>query len=115
MVHEFITNDELRWQQVEEGIQRAVIAYDAHLMLVKVRFKAGWIGAVHSHVQSQITYVESGVFEVEVGARKQVLRQGDSYYVSPDALHGARCLEDGILLDTFSPIREDFIPSNQAS
>jgi quercetin dioxygenase-like cupin family protein len=109
MASEFIENDQLNWQQVEEGIQRSVIAYDQKIMLVKVRFKAGWIGAVHSHHQSQITYVESGVFEVEIGQNKQILKQGDAYYVSPDALHGARCLEDGVLIDTFSPIREDFL------
>jgi quercetin dioxygenase-like cupin family protein len=37
------------------------------------------------------------------------LEAGDGYYIEPDAPHGAVCLEDGILIDVFSPMRMDFL------
>lgn len=51
----------------------------------------------------------SGSFEYEVEGEKYILYQGDSYYVAPDQLHGARALEDAVILDIFTPQREDFL------
>ena len=105
----FIENNDIPWEQVENGIYRKVMAYDEKLMLVKVRFEPGKIGTLHCHHHSQISQVESGVFEIEIDGRKKMLKQGDAYYVPPDTLHGARCIEPGVLIDVFSPMREDFI------
>ena len=64
---------------------------------------------MHQHVHSQVTYVESGVFEMNIGGEKKVLRAGDGYYVPPNVLHGCVCKEPGMLIDAFSPHREDFL------
>lgn len=37
------------------------------------------------------------------------LHKGDSYYVAPNELHGATALEDAVILDIFTPQREDFL------
>ena len=105
----FIENDNIPWEEVEEGIYRKVIAYDEKLMLVKVRFAPGKVGTLHQHHHSQISQVESGVFEIEIDGHKKLLKQGDAYYIPPDTMHGAECIESGVLIDVFSPMREDFI------
>jgi quercetin dioxygenase-like cupin family protein len=105
----FIENDDIPWEEVETGIHRKVMAYDDKLMLVKVRFEPGRIGSLHQHHHSQITQVESGLFEIEIGGQRKVLKKGDAYYIPPDILHGAECIEAGVLIDVFSPMREDFI------
>jgi quercetin dioxygenase-like cupin family protein len=105
----FIENESMPWEEVENGIRRKVMAYDEKLMLVKVRFESGMVGTVHKHHHSQITHVESGVFEIEISGEKRVLKRGDAYYIPPDTLHGAVCIADGVLIDVFSPMREDFI------
>ena len=105
----FIENENIPWEEIEEGIHRKVIAYDTNLMLVKVRFETGRIGTLHEHHHSQITHVESGSFEIEINGRKEILKKGDAYYIAPHTVHGAVCLEAGTLIDVFSPMREDFI------
>jgi quercetin dioxygenase-like cupin family protein len=105
----FIENEHIPWEEVGQGIHRKIIAYDKQLMLVKVKFEAGSIGTLHKHHHSQITHIESGVFEVEINGDKQILEKGDAYYVPPDTMHGAVCIADGVLIDVFSPAREDFI------
>ena len=97
------------WLTVGEGVQRQVLAHGPDLMLVKVRFETGGIGALHQHVHSQITYVESGVFWCTVGEEEVVLRAGQTFYAAPLVWHGVECLEAGVLLDSFSPMREDFV------
>lgn len=109
----FIQDSEVVWSQVGEGIKRKIMAFDDKLMVVKVEFKKDSIGNLHQHFHSQITHVQSGSFEVNIDGDKKVLKSGDAFYIPPNADHGCVCLEDGVLIDVFSPIREDFINSNQ--
>src|SRR5687767_11422240 len=104
----FIENDDIQWQQMDVGIRRKIMAFDDRLMLVKVAFEKGGVGSLHQHPHTQISHVESGSFEVEIAAEKRVLKAGDCFYVPPGVLHGAVCLEAGVLIDVFSPMREDF-------
>lgn len=108
-VKTFIHNDEVPNEPVASGVKRKVMCYDERLMMVRVEFEKGSIGALHSHYHSQITSVESGAFEVEIGAEKKVLNTGDAFYIPPNVVHGVVCLEAGVLVDMFSPMREDFV------
>lgn len=100
---------ELKWEKPAPGIRRQVMGYDAQLMVVKVEFEKGAVGTMHEHHHSQATYVASGKFELTIGERKEILSVGDGYYVAPNEQHGCVCLEAGVLIDTFSPVREDFL------
>jgi len=105
----FIISSELPWEDVGGGLSRQIMGYDGQLMMVKVKFGKRSIGILHEHFHSQSSYVVSGVFEVSIGGEKKVLKAGDGFYLEPDILHGAVCLEEGILIDTFSPMRLDFL------
>lgn len=109
----FIENKEVSSEVTAAGMKRKIMAYDEHLMLVRVEFEKGAVGTLHSHPHTQISSVESGAFEVEIAGEKKVLKAGDVFYVPPHAVHGAVCLEAGILIDVFSPMREDFIQPTQ--
>ena len=107
----FIENRDIPWEEVDKGVKRKIMSWDERLMVVKVQFDKGGVGTLHQHYHSQITHVESGIFEVEIGGEKKVLTSGDAFYIPPNVLHGAVCLEAGVLIDVFSPMREDFIES----
>lgn len=109
----FVSDSDIEWQQMAPGVKRKIMAYDDKLMVVKVAFETGGIGTLHQHVHTQITHVESGVFEIEVEGEKQVLKAGDAFFIPPNQLHGAKCLEAGILIDCFSPAREDFLATKK--
>ena len=106
---EFIAGNDLEWETVGEGVKRKIMGYDDKIMLVKVHFDEGGIGYMHEHYHSQVTYVESGEFEVTIDGKTQTLKGGDCFYIPPHALHGATCTKAGVLIDVFSPIREDFM------
>ncbi|PZR25668.1 MAG: cupin domain-containing protein [Citrobacter freundii] len=108
-VKTFIENNDIPWEKVGEGVRRKIMSWDDKLMLVRVEFQQNGVGVLHQHYHSQITHVESGVFEVEIGGERKVLKAGDAYYIPPNVLHGCVCLETGVLIDVFSPMREDFI------
>jgi len=58
---------------------------------------------------AQVSYCAQGRFEFTIGSEKKVLEEGDGAYIPPNTEHGAVCLEEGLLIDVFSPVREDFL------
>lgn len=105
----FIKNADIPLETVAPGMTRQIMGYDSDLMLVVVNFEKGGVGAKHAHAHQQVTYVVSGVFEVEIDGKKEILNAGDAFVIPSKAEHGAVCLEGGILIDTFSPLRKDFL------
>ncbi|HCG8850324.1 TPA: cupin domain-containing protein, partial [Vibrio parahaemolyticus] len=69
----------------------------------------GAIGAMHSHPHEQLTYVLSGEFEFTIGDEKKIVKTGDTMYKEPNIEHGCVCLKAGVLIDTFTPMRKDFV------
>ncbi len=106
---EFIMGDEIAWETVGEGVRRQIMGYDDRIMLVNVEFEKGGIGPMHQHYHSQVTYVISGQFDLTIGEETRRMKGGDAFYIPPNVMHGAICIEKGVLIDVFSPIREDFM------
>ena len=108
----FRLSNQLQTETVKPGLQRQVLCYNNDLMLVKVMFGEEMVGQrppLHSHPHSQSSYVMSGKFEFHYGDKVQILCAGDSFCVGPDIPHEAYCLEPGVIIDGFSPVREDFL------
>lgn len=105
----FVSRDALKPEQISELVERRIMAYDDQLMLVEMRMRKGSIGALHTHPHHQVDYLVSGCIEFELEGEKQVLCPGDSVVIPPHAWHGAIALEDSVVLDIFSPLREDFL------
>jgi quercetin dioxygenase-like cupin family protein len=105
----FLEGSRIPTEELGEGITRQILAYGPDLMLVRVWFAEGAAGDVHSHAHTQASYIESGRFEVFIDGEKKILGAGDSFYISPHLPHSAACLDAGVILDTFSPLREDFL------
>ncbi|WP_086981037.1 cupin domain-containing protein [Vibrio aphrogenes] len=111
LVNPFFQIDEHEWEEIGGGIKRKIVGYTDDLMAVHLCFDKGAIGAPHTHeIHDQIGYVVEGSFEAEINGEKRVLKKGDAYIARKHMEHGAVALEqDSILLDMFSPAREDFL------
>ena len=105
----FVSAGAIEATDLGNGIRRKILGHGPDLMVARVWFETGAVGDVHSHPHSQSTYVEIGRFEVSVGGTTGVLSAGDGFYVAPHVAHGVICLEQGVLIDTFSPARQDFL------
>jgi quercetin dioxygenase-like cupin family protein len=94
------------------GLQRQMLGYNDELMAVKIWFAPGAEGYTHSHRHSQASLVVEGEFHVTIEGELKILGPGDSFFVAPFEEHGAVCPTGGVLIDTFSPAREDFLKDN---
>ena len=89
------------------------LAHGAQVMVVVMDFNDGpgsEPDAPHSHPHEQITYVASGRVLFFISDVAYELGEGDLIAVPPDAPHSIQLLTPAArLVDTFSPIREDFL------
>ncbi len=111
----YILTDNMEWEELGGGVSRKMLGYDNQIMMVLVKFEKGAEGTPHQHFHTQATYCAKGKFEFEIDGHKQVIKAGDGVYMEPNLLHSAVCLEEGILIDTFSPVREDFLDGSGVS
>ena len=104
-----VYHDRAVLQDLGGGVTRRVLSHNEQLMAVEVGFEAGAEGAPHTHPHTQCSYVLSGEFSYTVDGESVVLRPGDSIVVPSGLVHGTTCIKAGVLLDIFTPEREDFL------
>src|SRR5690606_20056429 len=107
----FHIDKETEWVDLGKGVRRKIAVHDDALMLVKVRFETGAVGELHSHIHTQISYVNAGTFKYTIGKVEHIITTGDSCIIPSGILHGCECLEAGELIDSFTPPRLDFLAS----
>ncbi|MCD8313358.1 MAG: cupin domain-containing protein, partial [Bacteroidales bacterium] len=106
----FVFEKDGKWEPAGENVVRQILGYDGQIMLVKVKFLVpGAVGTPHTHYHSQSSCVMSGKFEFTVGEEKRIVEAGDGIYIEPDQLHGLVCIEPGVVIDCFTPMRADFL------
>lgn len=96
-------------EQIAPGITRQMIWGD-RLMVCRLTIAAHVVTPVHSHAHEQITLVERGRARFFIEGEVKVVSAGDLLVFPSNCQHGATMLdEEVVLIDIFSPPREDFI------
>jgi quercetin dioxygenase-like cupin family protein len=98
-----------QWENAEPGVKRRIFEPGKTIMMMEVHFEEGAEGYMHSHVHEQLSYLIKGKLEFTVGDEKKVITAGETIYIPSEAKHGCRALEPSILLDSFTPVREDLV------
>lgn len=93
----------------EAGLKRRVLAYNEKLFLAEHEMVKDWVGTLHSHPHDQIVYVVHGHLKVTSQGKTFEIRTGDTFVVRGGVEHGASALEDSLVIDVFTPWREDYI------
>jgi quercetin dioxygenase-like cupin family protein len=93
----------------DTGVSRQVLSDSPELMVVRFSFEAGATVRPHSHPHVQASYVASGRFRFIVAGESFDVGPGDSFVIPGGADHGCTCLEQGEVIDSFTPRRDDFL------
>lgn len=97
------------WVEAGDGVRRRVLAHTPEAMTVEVEFQSGALGDPHSHVHVQTIFCASGKFRFTIEDKDVTVSAGESLIIPSNALHGCVALEDGKLIDSFTPRRDDFL------
>jgi quercetin dioxygenase-like cupin family protein len=96
-------------QRIAEGIERQMIVGE-RLMICRLTLGPRVDTPSHSHPHEQMTVVERGRVRFTVDGRERIAVAGDVLHFAPNVLHSATMLdEEVVLIDIFTPIREDFL------
>ena len=104
----FFFNDRAEVVEMLPGLFRRTLVSDERLMICRFDLDKGVEIPSHSHPQDQAGYVVSGRIRVSVDGMSRDLGPGDSYSAPSGAVHSALALERSVVVDTFSPPREDY-------
>jgi unsaturated pyranuronate lyase len=104
----------LNWSSIPverpaEGIQRQMIVGD-NIMICRFRFAPLLVTPEHDHPHEQMTIVERGKVRFFVEGKERIASAGDVLHFPSYCWHGATMMdEEVVLIDIFSPVREDFL------
>jgi len=98
-----------KMSEPEAGLKRRVLAYNEKLFLAEHEMVKEWVGTLHSHPHDQIVYVVRGYLKVSCQGKTFEIRTGDTFVVRGGVEHGASALEDSLVIDVFTPWREDYL------
>ena len=73
-----------------------------------VEIKKGSIVPEHHHQQEQITYILEGQLNMVIGGKPYSLTAGSYFIIHSNVPHSAVAITDCLVIDTFSPVREDY-------
>ena len=96
-------------ETVAEGIARQMVSGD-RVMVCRLTIAPRTVTPIHTHVHEQMTLVERGRADFFIEGQKRTAKAGDVLLFPSGIQHGATMLEEEVvLIDIFSPPREDFL------
>ena len=99
----------IRIEHPSKGIERQMVV-GQNLMICRFRFTPYLETPQHRHPHDQVSIVVSGRVRFFVEGEERICAPGDVLHFPSNCLHGATMMdEEVVLIDIFTPIREDFL------
>ncbi|SPF44628.1 Cupin 2, conserved barrel domain protein [Candidatus Sulfopaludibacter sp. SbA4] len=105
--------NQMEQEQLNPKVGRRAI-HGTNVTIARLEIQKDATVPEHSHVNEQVTMVERGALQFSIEGREQIVRAGEVLVIPPHAPHGVVALEDTIVVDMFSPAREDWIRGDDA-
>jgi quercetin dioxygenase-like cupin family protein len=104
----FITPKDAAQVEMLPGIHRRTMATTDEAMLCEFFLQREAIVPPHQHMNDQVGYVIYGRVEMTIGDEVHLCQPGDSYAIPGGIVHSARAVIDSLVIDAFSPPRNDY-------
>jgi quercetin dioxygenase-like cupin family protein len=79
------------------------------LTITRVDAPGGSAAPPHSHPHEQVAIVQSGHMRITIDGKPVDVRTGELVHLPSGVEHGVEFVEDTVLWDVFTPVREDFM------
>jgi len=106
----FYKKDDSGYKVVMEGILLKTLVYGEKTLLCEFRIEGARLLPSHKHPHEQTGYLVSGHMKLIIGHERFDVEPGDSWCIPGDVEHAAEVLEDSVVVEVFSPVREDYLP-----
>ena len=106
----FYKKDLSNYRQAVEGVTYKTLAYGEKTSLGEFHLKKGYVIPNHSHPHEQTGYMVSGKMTFTIDDKDYNAEQGDSWNIPGNVEHSVKIHEDSVVIEVFSPVREDYLP-----
>jgi len=94
-------------EQLNPRVGRRAI-FSEHMTIARLDLRKDATVPEHHHVHEQISIVEKGALKFFIHGGEQIVRAGEILTIPPNVPHSVEVLEDSVVLDVFSPARDDW-------
>ena len=109
----FNKKDDLGYREAVPGVWRKTLVYGEKTLLAEFKLEAGHTIPRHAHKHEQTGYLLSGAIQLTIGETAYDVRPGDTWCITGNIEHNAMIIADSVLVEVFSPVREDYLPEPQ--
>ena len=93
-----------------KGVHLKTMVYGERTLMTEVRLEKGAVIPPHKHSYEQTGTMISGHMDFLINGEHHITKPGDSWNIAADVEHGATVLEESLVVEVFSPVREDYLP-----
>ena len=105
----FRKKDTAKSRQLIEGVELSTLVHGEKTLMGQFRIARGSAIPAHSHPHEQTGIMISGKLRWNVDGETWETVTGDSWCLPGGLEHSAEALEDSIIIEVFSPVREDYL------
>ena len=96
--------------ELVNGVHLKTLVYGEHTLMTEVKMEKGAVIPTHSYPHEQTGYLVSGQMDFLVDGEHIIANPGDSWNIASEVKHGATAIEESVIVEVFSPVREDYLP-----
>ncbi|MFC1799027.1 cupin domain-containing protein [Thermodesulfobacteriota bacterium] len=93
-----------------EGVGQKTLVYGEKSSLSEFVVDAGSLIPQHSHPHEQSGYLVRGHLRFSATGEIQDVYPGDAWCFPGGVEHGAEVIEDSVVVEVFTPVREEYLP-----
>jgi quercetin dioxygenase-like cupin family protein len=106
----FTKQSDTDYRALVDGVEMKPLTHGEKTLLARFHLEKGAVIPMHAHIYEQTGFMLSGRMQFTIGDEKLDCEPGDSWCIPGDVLHGVEVLEDSVVVEVFSPVREDYLP-----
>ena len=109
MENMFCKKDEGQQRQLLEGVRLTTLVHGEKTLMGEFRLAKGAKIPPHAHPHEQTGIMISGKLQFKVGNDLFEAEPGDSWCIPGGVEHTVEVLENSVVVEVFSPVREDYL------
>jgi quercetin dioxygenase-like cupin family protein len=106
----FYKKDPNNYKEAFEGVTYKTLAWGDKTSLGEFKLVKGCTIPNHSHPHEQTGYMISGKMTFTIDGKDFETAPGDSWSIRGNVEHSVKVHEDSVVIEVFSPVREDYLP-----
>jgi unsaturated pyranuronate lyase len=108
----FYKNSSIGYKEIIPGVKIKTLSYGDKTLLSEFKIGQGVSLPKHHHACEQTGYLVSGSMLLTIDSETFEVSPGDSWSIQSDIIHSAAATSDSVIIEVFSPVREEYLPEN---